>query len=134
MLLYYLTQLSGDNYILRETKVPSMLRVALVNYTRELQRANACLRFIATHNEEFQLPSRLLEDTVLKIIYGVPDEVLELVKIKGVGRVLAIKLFENDIRCTEDVVAFSDQVIKLLGPKRGTNVVYQAEKMQPVPF
>ncbi len=47
--------------------------------------------------------SRLLTPLLLRIRYGVREELLDLVTLKGIGRVRARSLFRNDIRTISDL-------------------------------
>ncbi len=60
-----------------------------------------------------------------RIKYGVKEELLPLVKLKGVGRVRARKLYNAGIRSVEDVVAKKNVVASVLGSKIAENLVKQ---------
>ena len=61
-----------------------------------------CLREIAKHVERADLLEEL-ENLRRRIIYGIREELLDLVKVKGIGRVRARILFKNRIRTLDDL-------------------------------
>ena len=61
-----------------------------------------CLRDLAKQHERVDLLDEL--DVLRKrIIYGIKEELTELVKIKGIGRVRARKLYNNNIKTLADL-------------------------------
>ncbi len=63
-----------------------------------------CLRELSKELERVDLLDEL--DTLRKrISYGIREELLELVKIKGIGRVRARKLFKNGIKNLDDLAS-----------------------------
>jgi len=61
-----------------------------------------CLRELAKQGERADLIEEL--DVLRKrIIYGIREELTELVKIKGIGRIRARKLYKNGIKNLEDL-------------------------------
>ena len=61
-----------------------------------------CLRELAKQLERADLLEEL--DTLRRrILYGIREELLELVKIKGIGRVRARKLYKNGIKNLDDL-------------------------------
>jgi helicase len=61
-----------------------------------------CLRELAKQGERADLLEEL--DVLRKrIIYGIREELTELVKIKGIGRIRARKLYKNGIKNLEDL-------------------------------
>lgn len=58
-----------------------------------------------------------------RILYGVREELLPLIKIKGIGRVRARKLFDSDIKKPSDLRKIVIQDLsKILGPKVAENI------------
>ncbi len=68
---------------------------------------------------------RGMESLVLRIRHGVKEELLELVELKGIGRVRARKLFKAGIRTKEDLIKHKDRLPALLGKKIAENVLSQ---------
>ena len=63
-----------------------------------------CLRELSKQLERIDLLDEL--DTLRKrISYGIREELLDLVKIKGIGRVRARKLFKNNIKTLDDLAS-----------------------------
>lgn len=133
--LYYLaTHLSGDKYQEREN-LPLRLKVPLYNFYKELQRVTACLTYIAQTDTQMLKPIEYLQDTVYKIIYGVPDECLALIRVKGLGQALVMKLYHAGLQSPEDVFYHKEKALKVLGPKRGEKIYALVEKVvNPIPF
>jgi helicase len=48
-----------------------------------------------------------LDDLRQRIIYGIKEELIDLVKIKGIGRVRARRLYRNNIKTRQDLAATS---------------------------
>lgn len=65
----------------------------------------------------------------LRIRYGVPRGAIDLVTIKGVGRVRAIKLMKEDIHNAHDIVQNEVKVLQILGPTVGEQVLSAAKKI-----
>ncbi len=61
-----------------------------------------CLREIAKHVERVDLLEEL-ENLRRRIVYGIREELLELVKVKGIGRVRARTLFKHKIKTLDDL-------------------------------
>jgi helicase len=132
--LYYLAIfLSGDQYDQRKD-LPPPIRTPLQNYFKELKRMVACLTYIASKEIDVEVNVRCLEDTVFKIVYGVPDEILDLLRVKGLGRVRAQVLYDFGVRIVDDIVMQREQVITLLGPKLGPQIVASAAQTCSLPF
>ena len=65
-----------------------------------------CLREISRHVERADLLEEL-DDLRRRIVYGIKDELLDLVRVKGVGRVRARMLFKNGITNLDDLAKVS---------------------------
>ena len=63
-----------------------------------------CLREIAKHVERADLLEEL-ENLRRRIVYGIREELLELVKVKGIGRVRARVLFKHKIKTLDDLAS-----------------------------
>ncbi len=61
-----------------------------------------CLREIAKHVERADLLEDL-ENFRRRIVYGIREELLDLVKVKGIGRVRARALFKHKIKTLDDL-------------------------------
>jgi len=61
-----------------------------------------CLREIAKHVERADLLEEF-ENLRRRIVYGIREELLELVKVKGIGRVRARVLFKHKIKTLDDL-------------------------------
>ncbi len=62
---------------------------------------------------------------VLRIRHGVKEELLDLVELKGIGRVRARKLFRAGIKSKEDLIRNRDRLPSILGKKIAENVISQ---------
>ncbi len=62
---------------------------------------------------------------VLRIRHGVKEELLDLVELKGIGRVRARKLFRAGIKSKEDLIRNKDRLPSILGKKMAENVISQ---------
>jgi helicase len=65
-----------------------------------------CLREIAKHVERADLLEEL-ENLRRRIVYGIREELLELVKVKGIGRVRARTLFKHNLKTPDDLEKIS---------------------------
>ncbi len=66
-------------------------------------------------------------DLSLRLRYGVKAELLPLVKLKGVGRVRARKLFNAGIRTQEDLIEKKSLVSTVVGRKIAENLISQVQ-------
>jgi len=62
-----------------------------------------CLREIAKHVERADLLEEL-ENLRRRIVYGIREELLELVKVKGIGRIRARSLYKHQIKTLDDLI------------------------------
>ncbi|MCV0393090.1 MAG: DEAD/DEAH box helicase [Nitrosopumilus sp.] len=61
-----------------------------------------CLREISKHVERVDLLEEL-DNLAKRIVYGIREELLELVKVKGIGRVRARTLYKHNIKNLDDL-------------------------------
>ncbi len=61
-----------------------------------------CLREISKHVERADLLEEL-DNLRRRIVYGIREELLDLVKVKGIGRVRARILYKNGIKNLDDL-------------------------------
>uniref|UniRef100_A0A7J2TH85 ATP-dependent DNA helicase Hel308 n=1 Tax=Archaeoglobus fulgidus TaxID=2234 RepID=A0A7J2TH85_ARCFL len=66
-----------------------------------------------------------------RIRYGVKEELLELVSIKGIGRVRARKLFNAGIRTKEEVLRNISKVARIIGEKIAEKVLRDINTFKP---
>jgi len=88
-----------------ETTLSDNLGIESGDMHRMVENANwliYCLREIAKHVERADLLEEL-ENLRRRIVYGIREELLELVKVKGIGRVRARVLFKHKIKTLEDL-------------------------------
>jgi len=88
-----------------ETALSDGLGIESGDMHRMVENANwltYCLREIAKHVERADLLEEL-ENLRRRIVYGIREELLELVKVKGIGRVRARALFKHKIRTLDDL-------------------------------
>jgi helicase len=88
-----------------ETSLSDGLGIESGDMHRMVETANwltYCLREIAKHVERADLLEEL-ENLRRRIVYGIREELLELVKVKGIGRVRARTLFKHKIKTLDDL-------------------------------
>ncbi len=88
-----------------ETTLSDNLGIESGDMHRMVENANwliYCLREIAKHVERADLLEEL-ENLRRRIVYGIREELLELVKVKGIGRKRARTLFKHHIRTLDDL-------------------------------
>ncbi|MGD8918498.1 MAG: DEAD/DEAH box helicase [Nitrosopumilaceae archaeon] len=88
-----------------EASLSDSLGVESGDMHRMVENANwltYCMREIAKHVERADLLEEL-ENLRRRIIYGIREELLELVKVKGIGRVRARILFKHKIKTLDDL-------------------------------
>jgi len=88
-----------------ETSLSDGLGIESGDMHRMVENANwltYCLREIAKHVERADLLEDL-ENMRRRIVYGIREELLELVKVKGIGRVRARALFKHKIKTLDDL-------------------------------
>lgn len=132
--LYYLAIFLSEDQFDKRKDLPVTIRTPLRNYFKELYRMVACMAYIASKEIDVDVNVRCLEDTVYKIIYGVPDEVLDLLRVQGLGRVRAQALYDSGVKLVEDIVMQRAKVIALFGAKIGLKIVESATSLCELPF
>ncbi|MGD8918815.1 MAG: DEAD/DEAH box helicase, partial [Nitrosopumilaceae archaeon] len=88
-----------------EGSLSDILGIESGDMHRMVENANwltYCLREIAKHVERADLLEEL-ENLRRRVIYGIREELLELVKVKGIGRVRARILFKHKIKTLDDL-------------------------------
>ncbi len=107
---------SGDMHRMAETS--DWLTYCLYELAKLLERAD------------------LLEELVVlrkRILYGIKEELVDLVRIKGIGRVRARKLFDHGIRSIEDLHKIPVNKlaeIDKIGPALADNIKSQLQKVR----
>jgi len=92
-----------------ETSLSDALGIESGDMHRMVETANwltYCLREIAKHVERADLLEEL-ENLRRRIVYGIREELLDLVKVKGIGRVRARILFKHQIKTLDDLSKIS---------------------------
>jgi len=67
------------------------------------------------------------------VVYGIKSELVDLVQIKGIGRVRARILFKNGIKTTEDLTKISvEKLAKMdkIGPLVAENIKTHLKKIR----
>ena len=88
-----------------ETSLSDQMKIESGDMHRMVQTAEwliYCLRELAKQSEY----SNLLEELDIlrkRVIYGIREELTDLVKIKGIGRIRARKLYNNGVKTLEDL-------------------------------
>ncbi|MFW5929570.1 MAG: helix-hairpin-helix domain-containing protein, partial [Halobacteriota archaeon] len=68
--------------------------------------------------------ARIVHETRLRVTHGVRDDVLDLVSVRGIGRVRARRLFDVGVETVGDLrEADVDVLARTLGPKTAVNVL-----------
>ena len=81
--------------------------------------------FIPTFDEE-------LDKLEIRVENGVKEELIPLIKLKGIGRIRARRLFAQGIKTPEDLlVADKSTLISILGNATTENVIKDAQKKTP---
>lgn len=92
-----------------ETSLSDAFGIESGDMHRMVETANwltYCLREIAKHVERADLLEEL-ENLRRRIVYGIREELLDLVKVKGIGRVRARILFKHQIKTIDDLSKIS---------------------------
>jgi len=88
-----------------ELSLSDTLGIEAGDMHRMVENANwlsYCLREISKHIERSDLLEEF-SDLRKRIVYGIREELLDLVRVKGIGRVRARILFKNNIKNLEDL-------------------------------
>ncbi len=91
-----------------------------------------CLREISKHLERVDLLDEL-ENLRKRIIYGIREDLLDLVKIKGIGRIRARVLYKHGIRTLDDLTNISMNKlseIDKIGPVIAANIKSELPKVR----
>ena len=91
-----------------------------------------CLREISKHVERVDLLDEL-DDLRKRIVYGIKEELLDLVRVKGIGRVRARILFKHGIKNLENLSKISVNKlaeIDKIGPTIASNIKSELRKVR----
>jgi helicase len=116
-----------------EISLADSLKIESGDMHRMVQTADwllYCLRELAKQSEKVDL---LEEFDILRkrVIYGIREDLVELVKIKGIGRVRARKLFNHGIKSLDDLSKISVKKlaeIDKIGSTLADNIKFQLKK------
>jgi helicase len=89
-----------------------------------------CLREISKHLERVDLLDEL-ENLRKRIIYGIREDLLDLVKVKGIGRIRARALYKNGIKTLDDLAkipANKLSMIDKIGSITAANIKSELQK------
>ena len=78
---------------------------------------------------ELKEHKEILDELHQRVKDGVKPELVELVKVPGIGRVRARLLYQHDIKKPEDIVLNPEKVKQLLGPNLGEKIIRAAAKI-----
>jgi len=78
---------------------------------------------------ELKEHKNILDELHQRVKDGVKPELVELVKVPGIGRVRARMLYQHDIKRPEDIVLNPEKVKQLLGPNLGEKIVRAAARL-----
>lgn len=116
-----------------EVSLADSLKIESGDMHRMVQTAEwllYCLRELAKQTEKVELLEEL--DNIRKrVIYGIREDLLELVKIKGIGRIRARKLHNHGIKTLEDLSKISVKKlaeIDKIGSTLADNIKSQLKK------
>ena len=91
-----------------------------------------CLREISKHVDRADLLEEL-DDLRKRIVYGIKDELLDLVRVKGIGRVRARILFKHGIKDLSDLAKIPVNTladIDKIGPTIADNIKSELRKVR----
>ena len=91
-----------------------------------------CLREISKHVERADLLEEL-DDLRRRIVYGIREELLDLVRVKGIGRVRARILYKHKIKNLDDLSKISTSKlaeIDKIGPTIADNIKSELRKVR----
>jgi len=91
-----------------------------------------CLREISKHVKREDLIIEL-DDLRRRIVYGIRDELLDLVRVKGIGRVRARILFKHGIKNLDDLVTVPVKKlaeIDKIGPTIADNIKTELRRVK----
>ena len=91
-----------------------------------------CLREISKHVERADLLEEL-DDLRRRIVYGIQEELLDLVRVKGIGRVRARILYKHKIKNLDDLSKISTSKlaeIDKIGPTIADNIKSELRKVR----
>jgi helicase len=112
----------GEDDILENFKVrPGELKIKIDNAIWLLYVAKEI-----TSLQKFSHLIKSLEKVRFRLKYGVKEELFPVLKLKGIGRVLARKMFKNQIKTIKDVKEIDIHILtKLIGPTKAKSIKEQ---------
>ena len=116
-----------------EISLADSLKIESGDMHRMVQTADwllYCLRELAKQTEKVELLEEL-DNLRKRVIYGIREDLLELVKIKGIGRIRARKLHNHGIKTLEDLSKISVKKlaeIDKIGSTLADNIKSQLKK------
>ena len=115
--------LTGQEYIETDDKRRRIIKFIQRNIRNDLERQMTCIKILAGFNKWDYADKVKLNNLEFRMIYGVSDEKVELVKIPTVGKVTAEKLWEKGIKNREDIIKRQTELIGILGPTTAAKVL-----------
>jgi helicase len=96
---------------------------------KDMERVLEAIRMIDNqygrwHKKEF------FDELALRIKYEIPKEYVQLVKVGGIGRVYAERLYQQGLKTVHDVTTHKETVLKVMGPARGEVAYASALKLK----
>ncbi|MGW8182078.1 MAG: helix-hairpin-helix domain-containing protein, partial [bacterium] len=110
--------------------VPPSLRATQRNLQFDAERTVEAIRFIDRLYTKWERP-HLWEVLPLRVKYGVPEEMAQLTRIKGIGRARAQKLWEKGFKTLKDIAdpTRKSELAKFLTPKLIASTQESAKKL-----
>jgi helicase len=79
--------------------------------------------------ENMNYHSNTLKNLDFRIKYGIKGELIDLVGIKGVGRVRARKLYNAGIKSYDDILSNEEKISTILGKKIAENIINEVQRV-----
>ena len=131
----WINEMSDDKLLKKYTIEPGILRYKteqakwILHSTKEL--FNILINEEELTNKEnkenIKLIKEILDSLEIRIEYGVKEDILNLLKIRYVGRARARKLYNSGIRSKEEILNNKIKVVKLLGEKISKKIFEQLD-------
>ncbi|ACX73023.1 DEAD/DEAH box helicase domain protein [Methanocaldococcus vulcanius M7] len=121
MLYDWINEVPEDKILEKYKIEPGILRYKVENARWMMHSLKEIAKLLNLNSE---IPEKL----EIRLEYGAKEDIIELLNIKYIGRVRARKLYNEGIRCVEDILKNPEKVVHIVGRKTAEKILKEILK------